>query len=98
MVGVDPRIILVNRENEDDETLTLRLSIEFYPDSSLFYRFWAYYPHLFTERNLLTVTKFMLFLRKFDYVYFILNSNTTHRIFLNSSESFRREYVNLFDE
>ena len=44
------------------------------------------------------ITKFMLFLRKYDYVYFILNSNTTHRIFLNSSESFRREYVNLFDE
>jgi hypothetical protein len=98
LVGVDPRIILANRENEDDETLTLRLAIEFYPDSSLFYRFWAYYPHLFNERHLMTVTRFMLFLRKYDYVQSILNSNTAHRIFLNSSEYFRREYVDLFNE
>jgi hypothetical protein len=98
LTNVDPRIILANRENEDDETQTVRLSIEFYPDSSLFYRYWAYYPHLFTEKHLMIITKFMLYLRKFDYVYFILNSNTTHRIFLNSSESFRREYVNLFNE
>lgn len=46
----------------------------------------------------MTVTKFMLFLRKFDHVYFILNSNTTHKIFLNAPEHFRREYVALFDE
>ena len=46
----------------------------------------------------MTVTKFMLYLRKFDNVYFIINSNTTHKIFLNAPESFRREYVGLFDE
>lgn len=74
------------------------MSIQFYFDSSLFYRFWAYYPHLFTESHLMTVTKFMLFLHKFDYVYFILNSNTTHRIFLNSTETFRRDFVGLFNE
>lgn len=97
LTAVDPRIILANAYDETDDTLTLRLSIASYADSSLFYRFWAYYPHLYTESQLLTLAKYLLFLRKDDFVYYILNSNTTHRIFNNANEEFRREFISLFN-
>lgn len=80
---MDPKIIITTKE-EFDETLTLRLALDCYADYSLFQRFWSYYPQLFTESHFLTVAKYALFVQQFDFLYYLLNSYTTHRIFLNT--------------
>lgn len=96
LTPVDPRIILANAYDEKDDTLTLRLAIVYYHDTSLFYRLWAYYPHLYTESQLLTLVQYMIYLRKDDFLYYVLNSNTTHRIFNNANQQYRRNFVDLF--
>jgi hypothetical protein len=52
-------MILANQEQEEDDTLTLRLAIE-NNSKSLFFLLWENYGHLFTEHHLLTLFRFMV--------------------------------------
>jgi hypothetical protein len=47
---VDPRILLENRYNRDDETLTLRIAIQ-REMGSLLTDLWSYYAHLYTDEH-----------------------------------------------
>lgn len=45
----------------------------------------------------MVLAKYMMFLQKDDIIYYTLNSGTTHRIFQNADEEFKREFVGLFN-
>jgi hypothetical protein len=87
----------MNHENEEDESLTLRIAIQ-YGNIELFMLLWDSYPLLYTEKHLMDVTRFAIFLRKQDFLLRILTSSTTNRIFLNTPLSKRIEFVDIFDE
>jgi len=95
--NLDPRIIILNHDNEDDESFTLRLAVQA-GSIEIFKLLWDYYPQLFTERHLLDVTRYALFMRRFEFLVPILASPTSTPVFLSSPIAQRIEFVDLFDE
>lgn len=95
--SLDPRAILINHYQEDDEALTLRLAIQS-GHVEIFKLLWDNYPQLYTERHLISVARYCLFMRRYDFLIPLLASPTTTPIFLSSPVASRVEFIDLFDE
>ena len=95
--NVDPRIILMNHDMEDDESFTLRLAIHS-GSIEIFKLLWDYYPQLYTEKHLLDITRFALYLRRSEFLVPILASPTSTPVFLSAPIYARVWFVELFDE
>jgi hypothetical protein len=94
---VDPRLILTNLDNEEDETLTLRLAIQQdYPDQ--FWYFWNNYHYLYNEQHVFILAQFMLFIGSFDLLQNFLQSEITQKIFLRTPASFKGQFWDIFSE
>jgi hypothetical protein len=93
---MDPRIITVNHHNEDDDSLTLRLAIQT-GNVEMFKLFWDYYPQLYTEKHLLTITRFAISTRRYEFLVHILASPTSTPIFYSAPIQARSDFVDLFD-
>lgn len=94
---MDPRIILLNHDNEDDESLTLRLAIQS-GNVELFKILWDYYPQLYTDKHLLAVARAAIYMRRHDFYLPIIASPTSTPIFLSSPIAHRVAFVDLFDD
>jgi hypothetical protein len=93
---MDPRIILLNNDNEIDESQTLRLAIQA-DNLEVFKLFWDCYPQLYTEKHLLSVARYCLYLGRTHFLVHILASPTSSPIFLSSPIEARSAFVDLFD-
>lgn len=59
---------------------------------------WDNYPHLYSEKHLLDVARFAIFLQRLDFLVHILASKTSAPIFLNAPVAARVQLVDLFNE
>ena len=73
---VDPRMILNNSFSEEDETLTLRLAIQA-QNMTIFTFLWDEFYHLYTEKHLYIIAKYLIHLERFYSIVPFLNSGTT---------------------
>jgi len=95
---LDQRALLIGTSQDEDETFCLRLAIanQNYPLMELF---WTHFDYLYDERHLMTLARFLMFLgpsRTGPLLEPFLQSATTKRLFVNSPQSFRDEFVELF--
>jgi len=56
---VDPRIIMINHYDQEDETLTLRLAIQ-KNNLLIFSYLWDTFGHLYSEKHLLILARYIL--------------------------------------
>ena len=92
---VNPRYIIMDPLNDGDETLTLRLAAS---HSHIFQYLWETYGFLFTDQHLLTVTKYLLLVKNFECLQFVISSATTQTLFLNAPLPFRSAFISLISE
>ena len=95
--AIDPRIILLNNDMEDDESLTLRFAVQS-GNVEIFKLLWDCYPKLYTESHLMSVARYCIILKRFDLLVHLLASPTSGPIYLGSPVHWRSEFVDLFDE
>ena len=93
---VNPRLLIFDREFENDESFTLRLAAHS-SDAVLAY-LWDNYGYLFNERHLEDVTKFLVHRQKYESLNHLLKSETTSILFRNSPLTFRSRYIGLMGE
>lgn len=74
--SVDPRIILLNTIDPQDETLTLRLAAMV--DIDLFYYLFTspQWDSIYTSRHLLDLVSFFIFIGRYEYLAPLLRSTT----------------------
>jgi len=74
--NVDPRIILLNTIDPQDETLTLRLAAMV--DIDLFYYLFTspQWDSIFTSRHLLDIVAFFILIGRYEYLAPLLRSTT----------------------
>ncbi len=92
---VDPRIILVNNYDLEDETLTLRIAIS-QNSMFIFSYLWDNFSQLYNDKHLIVLARFIALQAREDYATIFLQSATTQKIFLNSAYSVRKDFVDVF--
>lgn len=92
--SIDPRIILMGTEQDNDETFSLRLAISNVPQA--FFMFWNDFPFLYDERHMMTIARFLLFNNKMEMIEQFLQSETTQMLFRNAPRSIRDQFLELF--
>jgi len=91
---VDSRLILVNFSDPEDETLTLRLAIQ-KNNLDVFGYLWDSFSHLYGDRHLLTVARFIVYQGREDFAVLLLRSFAASQIFQNAHPSQRKEFVDI---
>jgi hypothetical protein len=59
--NIDPRIILLGTNQDDDETFCLRLALA-NDNVALLMLLWTHFDYLYDERHMMTFARFLLFL------------------------------------
>jgi hypothetical protein len=94
---VDPRIILLGTDEDEDETLSLRLAI-MNNNFFVFLLFWNNFGYLYNDTHMMTVTRFILHQQRFEMLEELLKSDTTYKIFKNSPKSSRLAFIEIINE
>lgn len=89
--NVDPRIILAD---EEDETFSLRLAIDIRCEG-IFEFLWSWFKHLYDERHLLILLRFIIYTGSYKFIRHLLYSQTAIHIMQNAPLSARLEVQSL---
>jgi hypothetical protein len=91
---VDPRIILIGTDKDQDETFNLRLAI-MNNNIDSFLLFWNNFGYIYDGSHLLVVARFLIHTHKLEILEQFLQSQTTRSLFINCDKQMRTEFMGM---